>query len=103
MFQVPGIYIYINIRIPRTEMTLVLIGKGLVFGGLTFKNRGQFGSRYIHIYTHTRCIYTYNIQPFFGDVTAHGNVPGAVFVVPCTRLKRFQTGPADVQVLQTTS
>ena len=26
-------------------MTLVLIGKGLVFGGLTFKNRGHWGSR----------------------------------------------------------
>ena len=32
--------------IPRTQMTLVLIGKGLVFGGLTFKDRGQLGSRY---------------------------------------------------------
>ena len=28
-------------------MTLVLIGKGLVLGGLTFKNRGHLGSRYI--------------------------------------------------------
>ena len=33
--------------IPRTQMTLVLIGKGLVLGGLTFKNRGELGSRYI--------------------------------------------------------
>ena len=31
-------------------MTLVLIGKGLVFGGMTFKNRGHWGSRYIYIY-----------------------------------------------------
>ena len=34
-------------RLPGTQMTLVLIGKGLVFGGLTFKNRGHLGSRYI--------------------------------------------------------
>ena len=27
-------------------MTLVLVGKGLVLGGLTFKNRGHWGSRY---------------------------------------------------------
>ena len=28
----------------RTQMTLVFfIGKGIVFGGLTFKNRGSFG------------------------------------------------------------
>ena len=26
-------------------MTLVLIGKGLVLGGLTFQNRGHLGSR----------------------------------------------------------
>ena len=26
-------------------MTLVLIGKGLVLGGLTFKNRGHLGSQ----------------------------------------------------------
>ena len=31
--------------IPRTQMTPVLIGKGLVLGGLTFKNRGHLGSR----------------------------------------------------------
>ena len=35
--------------IPRTQMALVLIGKGLVLGGLTFNNRGHWGSRYIHI------------------------------------------------------
>ena len=28
-------------------MTPVLTGKGLVLGGLTFKNRGHWGSRYI--------------------------------------------------------
>ena len=42
-------YIYIY---PGTQMTLVLTGKGLVFGGLTFKNRGHLGSRYIYIYTY---------------------------------------------------
>ena len=42
--------VYIH-YIPRTQMTLVLIGKGLVLGGLTFKNRGHLGSRYIHAYT----------------------------------------------------
>ena len=35
------VYIYI----PRTQMTLVLIGKGLCFGGVV-KNRGHWGSRY---------------------------------------------------------
>ena len=35
--------------IPGTQMTLVLIGKGLVLGGSTFKNRGHWGSRYIYI------------------------------------------------------
>ena len=37
-------YIYI----PGTQMTPVLIGKDLVLGGLTFKNRGQLGSRQFH-------------------------------------------------------
>ena len=41
--------IYIYTYIPRTQMTLVLIGKGLVLRGLTFKNRGHLGSRYIYI------------------------------------------------------
>ena len=36
-----------QIYIPRTQMTLVLNGKGLALGGLTFKNRGHWGSRYI--------------------------------------------------------
>ena len=35
-------YIYI----PGTQMTLVFVGKDLVFWGLTFKNRGHWGSRY---------------------------------------------------------
>ena len=35
--------------IPRTQMTRVLIGKRPCFVGLTFKNRGQLGSRYIYI------------------------------------------------------
>ena len=34
-----------GVYIPGTQMTLVLIGKDLVFGGLTFKNRGHLGSR----------------------------------------------------------
>ena len=36
--------------------------KGPCFGGLTFKNRGQLGSRYIYIYIHIYiylCIYIY--------------------------------------------
>jgi len=36
-------------NIPRTQMTLVLFGKGLVLKGLTFKNRGHWGSRYRYI------------------------------------------------------
>ena len=39
------VYIYI----PGTQTTLVLNGKGLVLEGLTFKNRGHLGSRYIYI------------------------------------------------------
>ena len=31
--------------LPRSQLTLVLLGKGLVPRGLTLKNRGQFGSR----------------------------------------------------------
>ena len=32
--------------VPRTQMTLVLIGISALFlGGLTFKNRGHWGSR----------------------------------------------------------
>ena len=30
-------------------MTLVLLGKGLVLRGLTFKNKGQLGSRQVKI------------------------------------------------------
>ena len=33
--------------LPTTQMTLVLIGiSALLFGGLTFKIRGQLGSKY---------------------------------------------------------
>jgi len=32
-------------HVSGTQMTIVLNGKGLVFGGLTFKNRGHLGSR----------------------------------------------------------
>ena len=32
---------------PRTQMTPVLIGKGLVLGVSTFKNRGHLGSRHL--------------------------------------------------------
>ena len=41
-----SIYIYL----PGTQITLVLIGKERsCFGGLTFKNRGQSGSRYMNM------------------------------------------------------
>ena len=40
-------------------MALVLIGKGLVSGGLTYKNRGHWGARYIYIYG---TISPYNFQ-----------------------------------------
>ena len=33
-------------------MNLILNGKGLVLGGLTFKNRGHWGSRYIISFSH---------------------------------------------------
>ena len=39
------------IHIPRTQMTLVLIGKGLVSGGLTFKDKGHLDSRYTYIWS----------------------------------------------------
>ena len=35
--------------IPGTQMTLEFVGKGLVLGGLTYKNRVHWGSRYIYI------------------------------------------------------
>ena len=51
---------YVYIYIPRTQTTLVLIAKDLVLGGLTFKNRGHWGSiqKYVHKYTpiHVRWI-----------------------------------------------
>ena len=34
--------------LPGTQMTLVFVGKGLVFLGLTFRNRGHWGSRYVY-------------------------------------------------------
>ncbi len=40
---------------PRTQMSLVLVGKSLVLGGLTFKNRGHWDSRlkWLHVrWTH---------------------------------------------------
>ena len=40
-----SVCIYTYIYIPRTQITPVLIGKGLVLGGLTFKNRAHLGSR----------------------------------------------------------
>ena len=49
---------HIYIYIPRTQMTPVLIGKGLVLGGLTFKNRGHWGCRYIFIFAYIY-LYTY--------------------------------------------
>ena len=63
---------------------LVLSGKGVVSGGLTFKNRGHWGSRYIYIYISIYiykyiyiCNIIYNIyiyiflcfsKPFFGGI-----------------------------------
>ena len=44
------IYIHIYVDVPRTQMTLVLIGQVPCFGGLTFKNRGHLGSRNIHMH-----------------------------------------------------
>ena len=41
-------------------MTLVLVGKGLVLRGVTFKNRGHLGSRCIYIYTHLNLFYAYS-------------------------------------------
>ena len=46
--------IFIYIYISGTQMTLVLIGKDLVWGGLTFKNRSHLGSRYIYVYISLR-------------------------------------------------
>ena len=43
-----SICIHIYIYIPGTQMTLVLVGKGPCFEGLTFKNRGHLGSRYVN-------------------------------------------------------
>ena len=43
------IYLYV----PRSRMTLVFVGKGLVLGGeKPFKNRGRIGAPGIYIYTH---------------------------------------------------
>ena len=42
--------IIIYIYLPGTQMTLVLIGKGLVLAGWASKNGGHLGSRYIYIY-----------------------------------------------------
>ena len=53
------------------------------FGGLTFKNRGQLGSRYINIYVYTYIcicqwiyIYIYNIYIFFLWAIFWGNING---------------------------
>ena len=47
-------YIYIIkyrcVCVPGTQMgPFVLNGKGLVLGGLTFKNRGHLGSKYTYM------------------------------------------------------
>ena len=42
-FEARFLCVSIYICIPRTQMTLVLIGKGPDFRGLTFKHRGQLG------------------------------------------------------------
>ena len=58
IYYIKYIYIDIDLFIPRTQMTRVLLGKGLVLRGLTFKKRGHWGSRYIHVCTYTplRCL-----------------------------------------------
>ena len=56
-------YIYIYTYIPRTQMTRVLIGISAFFffgGGLTFKNRGHWCSRYI-----------YNKKPVVGTIEVY--------------------------------
>ena len=60
------IYIYILFfYIPGTQVTLVLVGKGLVLRGLpyTFKNRGHLGSRYVWIWM------TYNFSMFMTNAS----------------------------------
>ena len=51
---------------PRTQMTLVLIGKGLVLGGFPCKNRGHWGSRKTYIYNKkpTIQVVEYTIVPW---------------------------------------
>ena len=46
-------WLWAGLYIPRTQMTLVLIGKGPVLGGLTFKNTVEvIGALGIYIYIH---------------------------------------------------
>ena len=44
-----------------TQMTLVLVGKGPWFRGLTFKNRGHLGSSYIYIYIWSKLLKNHHI------------------------------------------
>ena len=62
-----GFYIYIYIN-PRTQMTLVLIGKGFVLGGVTFKNRGRWGSRCIYMYIYIYMVYYFHSLPNYRDL-----------------------------------
>ena len=70
-------WLWAGLYIPRTQMTLVLIGKGLVLEGLTFKNTveviGALGIYiYIHIYISTRTLKLYVHSAIFQTVDFHG-------------------------------
>ena len=66
MFAKASIYVYIYI--PRTlSWPLVWLEFRPCFGGLTFKNRGQLGSRYMYIYI---CVWNVTVirHPFRTDL-----------------------------------
>ena len=54
-------------------MTLVLTAKGLIWGVLTFKNRGHLGSRHIHTTFVSKCMFNM-IQPHLTKIIKHGKV-----------------------------
>ena len=65
--SVLSLYIYIHIYIYTWNPNDPCFDwKKPCFGGLTFKNRGHLGSRYIYIYTHVYIyIYIWNFPMFF--------------------------------------
>ena len=67
------LYIIIYVYTPRTQMTLVLVGKGLVLRGLNFKNRGHWGSR---------CIYCHLLRPRFLNLREVTEVIGSLQCSP---------------------